>query len=346
MPGEPKKNPLVSVVVLTCNGREHLEECLGSLLEQTWPGREIILVVNGSTDGSADLVRRRFGETVRVIELPENIGYTGGNNAGLRAARGDYVAVLNDDTRTDPRWLEAMVETLQRRPDCGLAACKILSYREPEIIDNVGHLMYRDGTFRGRGRLERDRGQYDREEEVLSPSGCAFLVRKAALDEAGLFDEDFFIYGDDADLSLRVRLAGWKAVYVPSALVYHKYSATTGAYSPFKAFLVERNRIWLTVKCFPPGPLIQAPVFAAGRILLQVYGVLAGKGAAGAFARQYSAFSLPVILLRAHLAALKGLPRMWKKRRGIHRRKKVSNREFYSWLKRFRLTARELALKE
>lgn len=341
-----EKKILISVVVLTCNGREHLEECLGSLLGQTWQGREIILVVNGSADGSADLVRERFGEEVRLVELPENIGYTGGNNAGLRAARGDYVALLNDDTRADPRWLEAMVETLQRRPDCGLAACKILSYRQPEIIDNAGHLIYRDGTFRGRGRLERDRGQYDREEEVLAPSGCAFLVRKAALEEAGLFDEDFFIYGDDADLSLRVRLQGWRAVYVPAAVVYHKYSATTGAYSPFKAFLVERNRIWLTIKNFPPGPLLLAPFYAAGRILLQAWGVLAGKGASGVFAREYPAWSLPVILFRAHLAALKGLPRMWRKRKEIRRKRKVSDREFRSWLSRFRLTARELALKE
>lgn len=341
-----KNNSLVSVVVLTCNGRRHLEECLGSLLDQTWEGREIILVVNGSTDGSAELVRERFGAAVRLLELGENIGYTGGNNAGLRAARGDYVAVLNDDTRADPRWLEEMVEALERRPDYGLAACKILSYREPEVIDNVGHLIYRDGTFRGRGRLEPDRGQYDREEEVLSPSGCALMARKAALEDTGLFDEDFFIYGDDADLSLRIRLAGWKAVYVPGSVVYHKYSATTGAYSPFKAFLVERNRIWLTVKCFPPGALLAAPCFAALRIILQAYGALAGKGASGAFVRQYSAWTLPVILARAHLAALKGLPRMWRKRRKIRRNRKVTNREFYRWLKRFRLTARELSLKE
>jgi len=341
-----KEDILVSVVVLTCNGRAHLEECLGSLLAQTRDDREILLVVNGSTDGSAEMVRNRFGEAVRLIELPENIGYTGGNNAGLRAARGEYIAVINDDTRTDPRWLEAMVETLRRRPDCGLAACKILSYRDPEIIDNVGHLIYRDGTFRGRGRLERDREQYDREEEVLAPSGCAFLVRRAALEAAGLFDEDFFIYGDDADLSLRIRLAGWKAVYVPSAVVYHKYSATTGAYSPFKAFLVERNRIWLTVKCFPPVPLLLAPLYAAGRIILQAYGALAGKGAAGAFAREYSPLSLPLILIRAHAAALRGLPRMWRKRREIRRQKRVPDRVFRRWLKEFRLTARELALKE
>ncbi|MFH1038826.1 MAG: glycosyltransferase family 2 protein [PVC group bacterium] len=337
---------LASIIVLTCNGQKHLEECLGSLEGQSYSRREIILVVNGSTDGTADFVRKRYGETVRVIELPANIGYTGGNNAGLKTARGEYIALLNDDTRTDPKWLEEMIGALRRHPGYGLAAGKILSYYQPEIIDNVGHLFYRDGTFRGRGRLEKDRGQYDREEEILSPSGCAFLIRKEALVEVGLFDDDFFIYGDDAELSLRMRLAGWKALYVPSAVVYHKYSATTGAYSPLKAFLVERNRIWLTIKCFPPGALLLAPIFAALRLLLQAYGVLSGKGAAGAFARRYSAFALPGILLKAHLAALAGSARMWRKRLEIKRLQKVSDREFYGWLKRFRLSARELALKE
>ena len=163
--------PLASIIVLTCNGREHLEECLNALKAQTYPRLEVILVINGSEDGSAEFVRERFGDFARIIELPENIGYTGGNNTGLRAARGEYIALLNDDTRVDPNWLRAMVEALIDRPGYGLAACKILSYYRPEIIDNVGHIFYRDGTFRGRGRLEVDRGQYDGEEEVLSPSG-------------------------------------------------------------------------------------------------------------------------------------------------------------------------------
>jgi len=239
-----------------------------------------------------------------------------------------------------------MVEALEKQTDYGMAACKILSYYHPEIIDNVGHIIYRDGTFRGRGRLEEDRGQYDREEEVLSPSGCALLVRREALDKVGLLDDDFFIYGEDADLSLRVRLAGWKVVYVPSSIVYHKYSATTGAYSPIKAFLVERNRIWLTIKNFPPGALLMVPVYAAARMIYQAYGVIAGKGAAGEFARQYSPLELLGILIKAHLAALVGAPMMWRKRLKINRMKKVSNREFYCWLKRFSLSAKELALKE
>ncbi len=337
---------LASVVVLTCNGLEHLEECLDSLKAQTYPELEVILVINGSKDGSTDYARKRFGDFVRIIELPENIGYTGGNNVGLRVARGEYLALLNDDTRLHPDWLGKMIEALEKQPDYGMAACKILSYYQPENIDNVGHIFYRDGTFRGRGRLEKDRGQYDREEEVLSPSGCAFLVRRAALDKVGLLDDDFFIYGEDADLSLRIRLAGWKVVYVPSSIVYHKYSPTTGPYSPFKPFLVERNRIWVTIKNFPPGALLMAPVFAGLRMIYQSYGVLVGKGAAGEFARQYSSLSLLGILIKAHLAALAGAPMMWRKRLKINRQKKVNNREFYGWFKRFSLSAKELALKE
>ena len=338
--------PLVSVVVLTCNGREHLGECLGSLLDQTWPRLEIVLVVNGSSDGSAAYVRERFGEAVRVLELEHNLGYTGGNNRGISATSGRYVCLLNDDTRVEPAWVEEMVKVIESRPRCGMVACKILSYDQPGIIDNVGHVVYRDGTFRGRGRLEQDRGQYDRVEEVLSPSGCAMMVRRCALDESGCFDEDFFIYGDDAELSLRLRLAGWKTFSAPAAVVRHKYSASTGAYSPFKAFLVERNRIWITIKYFPPGALWAAPAFAAWRLFLQAWGVVAGKGAAGEFARQHSAWHLPVILIKAHFAAARRLPRMWAKRRLLRRTRRVADVEFYRWLRRYGMTARELAWKK
>jgi len=340
------EDPLISVIVLTCNGREHLEECLTALRNQTYPRVEIILVVNGSRDDSARFVRKRFGAAVRVIELPENRGYTGGNNIGLKSARGDYIAFLNDDTRVDLRWLEEMHKALESKPEFGMVACKIVSYYDPEIIDNVGHLVFRDGTFRGRGRLENDRGQYDRQEEVLAPSGCAFMTRRDILDRVGGFDEDLFIYGDDADLSLRVRLAGWKVIYVPGALVFHKYSATTGPYSPFKAFLVERNRFWLTVKCFPIGALLLSPFFIFLRLIFQAYGAVSGRGAAGKYCRQYSPFSLLGILIKANLAGLAGLPKMWKKRREIKSLQEVSDREFYRWLKKFSLSARELALKD
>ncbi|MCX6348166.1 MAG: glycosyltransferase family 2 protein [Candidatus Aureabacteria bacterium] len=281
-----------------------------------------------------------------MVVNERNLGYAGGNNAGIRAARGAYIALINNDTRADPAWLSEMIAAMGKDPSCGMAAGKILSYSDPTAIDNVGHVFYRDGTFRGRGRLEIDRGQYDRPEEVLSPSGCALLFRRSALDRVGLFDEEFFIYGDDAELSLRLRLNGWRTLYAPTAVVYHKYSASTGAYSPFKAFLVERNRIWLTIKYFPLGALLLSPVFAVLRMSLQAYGVAARKGAAGRFARQYSAGALVLIALKANLAAAQGLPRMWRKRREMKKLKRVGAAEFNSWFKRFGLSAKELALKE
>ena len=121
-------------------------------------------------------------------------------------------------------------------------APKILSLTDRKIIDNVGQLLYADGLSRGRGRLEADRGQYDQEEEILLPSGCAMLLRRTMLADIGGFDEDLFAYCDDTDLGLRAQLAGWRCRSVPAAVVYHAYSATTSAYSPLKAFLVERNR--------------------------------------------------------------------------------------------------------
>lgn len=341
----PASPHLASVIVLTWNGKEHLEECLSALLAQTYPEKEIILTDNASTDGTVAFVRDRF-PSVRVVANGKNLGYAGGNNQGIRAARGAYVALINNDTRADPAWLSEMVAVMQSDPSCGMVAGKILSYGDRRVIDNVGHVFYRDGTFRGRGRLEVDRGQYDRPEEVLSPSGCALLFRRSALDRVGLFDDEFFIYGDDAELSLRLRLNGWKAVYAPAAVVYHKYSASTGAYSPFKAFLVERNRIWLTIKYFPLGALILSPVFAVWRMFLQVYGVAARKGAAGRFAQEYSSGALALVAVKANLAALRGLPRMWRKRRELKAIKRVGAVEFNRWFKRFGLSARELALKE
>ncbi|HPJ72943.1 MAG TPA: glycosyltransferase family 2 protein, partial [bacterium] len=274
----------------------------------------------------------------------KNLGYTGGNNRGIAAARGRYIALINDDTRADSRWLEEMAAVMEAAPGCGMVAGKILSYFDPGTIDNVGHIICRDGTFRGRGRLEKDRGQYDRVEEILSPSGCAMMVRIEALRQCGGFDEDFFIYGDDAELSLRIRLGGWKTYYAPGAVVLHKYSASTGAYSREKAFLVERNRIWLTVKYFPLPALAAAPFFSLGRMALQAYGVVAGRGASGEFVRQYSAGLLLLILVRAHLAALGGIPKMWKKRRRLRRERKVPVSEFYRWLREYGLSLRELAL--
>jgi GT2 family glycosyltransferase len=336
----------VSVIIVNWNGRQHLDVCIGSLLRQTLSGIEIVLVDNASSDGSVAFVHARFGTAVRVLEQADNLGYAGGLNAGIRAARGRYLLALNSDTEVAPDGLARLLETADRWPNGGMFAPKILSFDDRGVLDNVGHLLYPDGLSRGRGRLEPDHGQYDREEEIILPSGCAVLLRRAMLADVGLFDTDLFAYCDDTDLGLRARLAGWSCRSVPAAVVFHKYSAASAAYSPLKAFLVERNRAWVAVKCLPGPLLLVSPLFTGARLAVQAWGVLSRRGAAGRFANTHSSGALLLVLLRAYAAALRGLPGAWRKRRAVQRRRRVSTWEAIGWLRRFGMSVREVALKD
>lgn len=336
----------VSAIVVNWNGREHLELCLGSLRRQTLPAVEIVLVDNGSRDGSVDLVRHRFGNAVRVITLAENVGYAAGLNAGIRAARGRYLLALNSDTEVAPDALQYLVSRADSWPDTGMFAPKILAFDRRDVLDNVGHLLFPDGLSRGRGRLEIDRGQYDREEEIILPSGCAVLLRRAMLSDVGLFDPDLFAYCDDTDLGLRGRLKGWRCRTVPAAVVYHKYSAASAAYSPLKAFLVERNRAWVALKCLPAPLLVVSPLFTALRLGAQAWGALSGRGAAGRFTHAHSAWTLVTVLLRAYAAAARGAPAAWSKRREVQRTRRISTWQAVDWLRRYGMSVREVAWKD
>lgn len=337
--------PRVSVVIVSWNGKHLLDECLDSLFAQRYRDFEVIVVDNGSQDGTVAFLREHYPDVV-LVSLTENRGYAGGNNAGLHVASGSLVVLLNNDTTVDPAWLESLVRTAEREPKSGMWASRILTYDDPELIDNVGHLIYQDGLARGKGRLEKDRGQYEVPEEALWPSGCAGMYRKEMLDEIGLLDEEFFAYADDVDLGLRGRLAGWKCTYVPAAKVYHKYSASSSAYSPLKAFLVERNRIWVLLKYYPLELIILSPFYTLKRFLIQFYGALSNKGAAGKFTKQYSVFTAVGILLKAWFFALAGLPRVIRQRRAFSRKKRIGRAELYRLFKRFRISAREIALKD
>ena len=336
----------LSVIVVNWNGREHLEVCLDSLCRQTLAGIEILLVDNASSDESLAFVRARFGSAVRIVALDDNRGYAGGLNAGFVAARGRYLMPLNSDTEVAPDCCARLVAAADAHPTVGMFAPKILNYDERTCLDNVGHWLYPDGLSRGRGRLEVDRGQYDAEEEIVLPSGCAVLLRRAMLADIGVFDEDLFAYCDDTDLGLRARLAGWRCRAVPGAVVYHKYSAASAAYSPLKAFLVERNRAWVALKCLPAPLLLASPVFTLARLAGQAWGALTGRGAAGRFTASQSPLALVAVLLRAYAAAAAGLPATWAKRRAVQRRRRVSAWEPIAWLRRWGMGVREVALKD
>jgi GT2 family glycosyltransferase len=253
---------------------------------------------------------------------------------------------LNNDTKTDPGWLENLVKEAESNPAAGMLACKILSYGNPDTIDNVGLLIYRDGLARGKGRLERDQGQYDQKGEALFPSGCAGLYRRNLLEQTGLFDEEFFAYADDVDLGLRGRLTGWGCIYVPAAKVYHKYSSSSASYSSLKAFLVERNRVWVLLKYYPIELIIASVYFTAKRLVLQFYGALSGKGASGRFAAENSMFHAGTVLLRAWCSALAAIPQVLRQRWAFARKTHVGRREFYRLIRKFGISASEIALRD
>lgn len=340
-----KSTPYISVIIVNWNGRQFIGPCLDSLREQLFRDFEIIVVDNGSQDGSVEYIRRQFPETV-LLALSHNLGFAGGSNAGIKASTGRYIALLNNDTIVSRDWLTELVRAVEDNSSVGMWASKILSMDNPEILDNTGLLLYWDGIGRGRGRLEDDRGQYDSELDVFFPSGCAALFSREVLDMVGLFDEEYFAYADDVDLGLRSRLAGWGCRYVPTARVYHKYSASSSAHSPFKAYLVERNRIWVLLKYFPWQLIVVSPYFTLKRLLMQLYASLAGKGASGRFTERYSIWSAIWVLLRAWVGALKGLPRVLRQRSQFNTKIKITMKDFYRLMRTFSISAKEVALKE
>lgn len=337
-------SPAISVIVLNYNGKRFLDECVASLQAQTFQDFELLLVDNASEDGSVAYLQERFADQAVLIFNDRNYGFAEGNNIAIRRAKGRFIAFLNNDTRVDPDWLQALAAAADDHPEAGMFACQIRSYADPGILDSIGIALYRDGMSRGKGRQEPIEN-YLIEREVFAPSGCAALFRREVLDQIGLFDGDFFAYCEDTDLGMRARLAGWSCWYVPRARVYHHYSGTSGEVSPFKAYLVERNHLWLVVKLFPKRLILLSVWYTLLRYCLQAYGVMTNKGASGAFAKQLPAYRLLFILLRAYWGTIVAMPTLLRKRQAVRRLTSVSRADIAGWFDRFGLSARELALK-
>ncbi len=336
----------LAVVVVNWNRRELLRECLESLTRQTVQDFELILVDNGSTDGSADMARAEFLATGRlrgqVVQNSRNEGFCRANNQGFAVSRSELVALLNNDAVAEPEWLERLAQAFAE-PDVGMAASKVLVYESRHKIDKVGHLIYWDGQNRGRGSGEIDRGQYDRIEEVAWPDGCAAMYRRTLLDEVGGFDEDFFAYADDADLGLRGRLAGYRCLYMPRAVVYHRRGATLGVASPRRLVLIERNRVLLAAKLFPWGLLCLNPVYYALRLGAGLWAALRGRGEASRYPGWRGKLRIAAALIEGDWQALPLLPRMLAKRKEIDRFRKLTPAQVWELLRRYRIPLRTLS---
>ena len=329
------------MVVVNWNRKELLRACLRSLAQQVGVEFETIVVDNGSSDGSADLAESEFH--TRVIRNRENRGFCAANNQGIAAGRGEFIALLNNDAEADPGWLAALQRACSSAPDIGMAASKVLAWEDPTRIDKTGHLIYPDGQNRGRGSGALDQGQFDREEEVLWPDGCAALYRRKMLDHIGGFDEDFFAYGDDAELGLRARIAGWRCLYTPAAVVRHHRGSTLGKDSARRLELIERNRLLLALKLFPWSLLCLNPVFFTARLAAGFVAAGRGSGDTSHFPGLRGKWIMARSLLRGDWQALSMAPRMLRKRAAVARLRKLTPSQVRRLLLAHRLSLREVA---
>ncbi len=308
--------PMISVVIVTYDGWPLLRECLRSLQHQSRRPAEVIVVDNGSHDGTRDHLLSQFPD-VTLVAAGRNLGFAAGNNLGIARARGGLVVLLNNDTVAEPEFLARLVDPFDRDPRLGSVASTMVFSSAPDIIASAGIDVFDNGLALDRG-LGLPREACPVEMPVFGASAGAAAYRRAALDDAGLFPESFFMYLEDVDLAWRLRLRGWDTVHAPAAVVRHDYSASAVEGSARKRFLLARNRLWVIARC-APGSLLRRCWWRIVRYDAQVFG--------------YGIARLDHAAARGRIAGLLGLPARMAEREGIQSSMTVSNRELSLWLR-------------
>ncbi len=332
--------PLVTVIVVTLNNLNLLRNCLRSLYAQDYEAIEIVVVDNGSDEDVSDKFLAEF-PGVRMVRLNKNRGFAGGNNRGIETAQGKYVALINNDAVAAPQWISSLVATAESDANIGAVASVVIDGNRPEVLDSCGVGISLDGMSR-----QAMRGtpvpQLTQPKEVLLFSGCACLLRREALKEVGLFDEDFFAYCEDTDLGLRLRRAGWNIVAAPGAYVHHYYSMTGGKFSLQKIYWVERNHLWVAIKNFPWFLLIVVPLVTAWRYLVQGYSVLRGTGELNRFTESNDLAAIVSTYLKAYINMFQKLPFMLAKRRRFRKKHYLTNIDMFHLIWKFHLPIKEI----
>ncbi len=291
-----------SIVIPNWNGVKHLHACLGALRRQTLVPHEVILVDNASTDESRFLLSTEYPE-VKVIALTTNRRFAGACNAGIRASSGDAVALLNNDTEADARWLENAAACFAAHPDAGFVASKLRLFDKRDHLHSAGDFYSRRGVPGNRGVWQKDEGQFDTD-YVFGACGAASIYLRSMLDKVGLLDERFEFSCEDVDISWRAQLMGYKCAFAHDAIVYHKVSATGGGI--LNSYYDGRNFIWLLAKDVP-GEVLRAN---AGAILSEQARIFwsALKAWRGEAAR---------MRLKGQVAGVLGVPKMLNLRKNI-----------------------------
>jgi GT2 family glycosyltransferase len=299
---------MISVIIPNWNGAHHLPTCLNSLRAQIHDDVEIIVVDNASTDDSLEVLAR-YPE-VRTVLLPTNRGFTGACNAGFEAASGDVQALLNNDTEVDSAWLAHVAAAFESHPEVGIVASKMLLFDRRATFHTAGDYVTLDGLAHNRGVWQQDEGQYDHPAYVFSACGGSAAYRTAMLEEIGRLDDDFFFSFEDVDLAWRAQLAGWRCLYVPEAVVYHKLKASGGGVTA--SFHDARNRIWTLAKNYPSDLWREHKrkvLVAQRQIAWEALRAWRGEAARAT--------------LRGLVAGLLGLPKMRRRREAIQARRTV-----------------------
>ena len=307
----------VSLVILNWNGKRFLKECLDSVFSQSYKDFEVILVDNGSTDGSVEFVKKNYPK-VKVIENEKNLGFAEGNNIGIRAAKGEYIVLLNNDTKADKDFLKELVKCAEEsRGRVGCIAAKMLFYSNPEKINSAGMFALKDGAGRDRGVFEGDSPKWNRKEEIFGACAGAALYTRKALDDVAVngefFDSSFFAYFEDTDLAYRLRLRGWKTIYCPSAVVLHHGKGTSRKIHDFNIYYGHANRLKIIIKDFPVGLLLRFLPWILLRQFLEFF--------------YCTFFQLSLAPIKARLKVISELPSLLEKRRRIQSRKIVHDSE-------------------
>jgi GT2 family glycosyltransferase len=314
----------VTVVVVNWNRKALLEECLESLRKQVYSAFSIIVVDNGSQDGSADFVKTKYPE-INVIALSQNLGFATANNLALGNIQTDYVALLNNDAVPDTMWLKNLVAALEAHSQAGFVASKMLLYHQPDIIDRAGDAYTKAGTalLRGRGMKANN---FNEIAFVFGASAGAALYRMSMLNDIGMFNENFFLLYEDVDLSFRAQLKGYKCLFVPEAIVYHKASHSIVHDSPMSVYYSHRNLEWVYIQNMParliPRTILPHIIY---NIAALCYFVMRGRG---------------IDYLRAKKDALKGLKRALERRRQIQHSRTADDAYIWGLLDRPELLRR------
>ncbi|MFD3165757.1 glycosyltransferase family 2 protein [Herpetosiphon sp. NSE202] len=305
-----------SVIILNWNGRALLADCLNALLPQCDASIEVLVVDNGSHDGSAAWLYQHYPH-VRLLVLPKNRGFSGGVNVGLHVARGDVLLLLNNDAIVEPNFIAAILAPFEQQPTLATSAGVLTFAHQPTIIASAGIQLYRDGVATDAGLLYPLDQLAQQPYPIWGGSGGAVAYRRAALADVGIFDEGYFAYLEDVDLAWRLQLREWQTVLAPQAVARHIYSATGGEGSPFKDWLIARNRWRAILRCWP------TPLLARDLPLMLAYDGLACAQAL--VRRRWTTIS-------GRLHAFRQLPQLRQQRQAIQARRTATSDELDRWI--------------